>query len=356
MTYSDDESTGLHTVTAHLSGEERAGPDASLLLYHRDGSQMIPLHDGQAVVVGRARPADVPVRDPSLSRQHARFEYVDGELWVEDLGSTNGTRVNGKKIQRAKIKPADAVSLGGVSVAFHAFAGGDGPGPQQGLESHDTFLGKLEEEVVRGRTFGRKVAVLMVRAARRKQAHIGRWGPRVRGLARDVDTVALYDQGSVLVCLPETDAEGARDLGRAVAERKKRGDPQLLVGIAVFPEHAASADELVEVVRTTVRRGTARQPVQVAAGGTDQPHEPEKPVVVSPKMRAVFETARRVADADRDGQGGAGPHAPRCGRAPAQTSALRELRCHPRDFDRERALRARERRLHQRRSPGQGCL
>jgi DNA-binding NtrC family response regulator len=298
MTYSDDASTGLHTVTEHLSGEEPDGPGASLLLYHRDGSQMVPLHDGQAVIVGRARPADVPVRDPSLSRQHARFEYVNGELWVEDLGSTNGTRVNGKKIARAKIKATDAMSLGGVSVAFHAFTGAEGPGAEQGLESHDTFLGRLEEEVVRARTFGRKVAVLMVRAARRKQAHIGRWGPRVRGLVREVDTVALYDQGSVMACLPELSEEGARDLGRAIVERKKRGDPQLLVGVAVFPDHAASADELVEVVRTTSRRATGRQPVQVAAGGAAQPQSPDKPLVVSPKMRAIFETARRVADAE----------------------------------------------------------
>jgi DNA-binding NtrC family response regulator len=113
-----------------------------------------------------------------------------------------------------------------------------------------------------------------------------------------VDTVALYDQGSVLVCLPELEEEAARDLGSIIVERKK-GDPQLLVGVAVFPDHAASADELVEVVMATARRATGRQPVNVAGGGGggEEPSK-DKPVVVSPRMRAVFETARRVAAAE----------------------------------------------------------
>src|SRR5262245_37759570 len=79
-----------------------------LLVYHRDGVEVAPLVPGAAVVVGREAPADVVVADRSLSRSHARFTLTAAEtVAVEDLGSTNGTRVRGERVERASIKPGD---------------------------------------------------------------------------------------------------------------------------------------------------------------------------------------------------------------------------------------------------------
>ena len=114
----DDENTFTAIESSLAFGLSQ--PDVSLLIYHRDGCEMVGLHEGKPLVVGRARPADVPIRDSSLSRQHARFTLEAGTLWVEDLESTNGTRLNGKKIgRRTKVKDRDEVKLGGVTIGFH---------------------------------------------------------------------------------------------------------------------------------------------------------------------------------------------------------------------------------------------
>ena len=50
------------------------------------------------MVLGRALECDIAIVSHHVSRQHARLELEDGQLYVEDLGSSNGTVVNGKKV------------------------------------------------------------------------------------------------------------------------------------------------------------------------------------------------------------------------------------------------------------------
>lgn len=64
-------------------------------------------------VVGRAGSADVVLRDAEVSRHHARFESRDRVVYVEDLGSRNGTFLNGKKVTEAvEIREGDAIDVG----------------------------------------------------------------------------------------------------------------------------------------------------------------------------------------------------------------------------------------------------
>jgi len=66
-----------------------------------------------AQVVGRSERAGIILREPSISRQHARIEIRDGEVHLEDLGSKHGTFVNSRRLQaRARIKPGDLIVFG----------------------------------------------------------------------------------------------------------------------------------------------------------------------------------------------------------------------------------------------------
>ncbi len=256
---------------------------------------MVPLAEGVSLVVGRARPADIPIRDPSLSRQHARFTLVDNELWVEDLGSTNGTFLNGKKIRRSRVKKTDEIRLGSVVAALHALASSGTT--LQGLESHDNIIQKLEQEVARAQAFGRSVAVLMVRTAARKHGHLSRWGLRVAHLLRPVDSIALYDPSSVLIVLAESGRKEALALAELIIKGETKGDPPLLCGIAVYPQNAISVDRLIDAVRQSCRQATSRQRVvQPAEEIAYEPAE-EKVVLIDPQMREIFNMAMRVADA-----------------------------------------------------------
>ena len=71
-------------------------------------------------VIGRSKKCDIYVPDPYLSKQHARIFFKDAEFYIEDMGSTNGTSLNGKAlgVRPAKLKDNDKVSLGHMHFLF----------------------------------------------------------------------------------------------------------------------------------------------------------------------------------------------------------------------------------------------
>jgi pSer/pThr/pTyr-binding forkhead associated (FHA) protein len=68
--------------------------------------------DRSWVVIGRGRGADVTLAEPTISRAHAAFGHDGGGFFVQDLGSTNGTFVNGTREKKASLKPGDEVQMG----------------------------------------------------------------------------------------------------------------------------------------------------------------------------------------------------------------------------------------------------
>ena len=72
--------------------------------------------DGGRVVAGRGTACDLVVRDTTVSREHAAFVRRGDAWWVIDLGSTNGTRVNGVRAAEHPIATGDRIELGDVVV------------------------------------------------------------------------------------------------------------------------------------------------------------------------------------------------------------------------------------------------
>jgi hypothetical protein len=70
-------------------------------------------------VLGRSRDSDVVLDDPNVSRHHAEVRPSGGSWIVNDLGSTNGIKVNGRKIRGPEsLKPGDEIELGTSRVTF----------------------------------------------------------------------------------------------------------------------------------------------------------------------------------------------------------------------------------------------
>jgi len=79
------------------------------------GEQSIDLQLGRTVVVGRAVTSDIPIYDPTISRRHAEVSLTENGVLVKDLGSSNGTFLNGAKIAEAEAGPNDVVTFGKVA-------------------------------------------------------------------------------------------------------------------------------------------------------------------------------------------------------------------------------------------------
>ena len=68
--------------------------------------------DRDWMVVGRGRGADLLITEPTISRAHAAIGFDGEEFFVEYLGSTNGTSVNGKRKPRMALNSGDEIQLG----------------------------------------------------------------------------------------------------------------------------------------------------------------------------------------------------------------------------------------------------
>ena len=84
-------------------------------LLSTSGEQSIDLQLGRKLVVGRAVTSDVPIYDPTISRRHAEIVLTTSGVRVTDLGSSNGTFLNGAKITDAEAGANDVVTFGKVA-------------------------------------------------------------------------------------------------------------------------------------------------------------------------------------------------------------------------------------------------
>jgi len=73
-----------------------------------------------AILVGREA-GDIVLPDPDVSRRHCVFEvFGPRDIYVRDLGSTNGTYVNGRRVTTMRVHPGDVLAIGGIQLRFGA--------------------------------------------------------------------------------------------------------------------------------------------------------------------------------------------------------------------------------------------
>jgi hypothetical protein len=73
---------------------------------------------GNRVVLGRSREADIVVNDPNVSRRHAELHRDEGGWRVVDLGSTNGIKVNGRRVDQQELSAGDEITIGVTDLTF----------------------------------------------------------------------------------------------------------------------------------------------------------------------------------------------------------------------------------------------
>lgn len=115
-----------------------------------------PLVADKQIIVGRSSDLDMVLVEDMVSRKHARIAMAEDQIWIEDLGSTNGTFVNGEKIKRARLKEGDRVLIGTSILKVIAGDGmreNDAPQPpaleavaaQRSRSQGKTMSGSIEE-------------------------------------------------------------------------------------------------------------------------------------------------------------------------------------------------------------------
>lgn len=203
--------------------------------------EMLPLPTGRDLLLGRRDDADLQIRDDGVSRRHATIR-VDGEgAVVTDLGSANGTYVDGRRVPTRQIADGARIQVGGHTILKFVWADevearyqvrlaeGAIQDPLTGLYNRRHLDERLASELAGAQRHGRAVSLLMIDIDHFKQVNDGRGhlaGDEalkmvafvLRGAVRKEDVLARYGGEEFVVIARETPLDGAR----ALAERIRR--------------------------------------------------------------------------------------------------------------------------------------
>lgn len=292
------------TSTEQLSGSACGGPSPTppgvyLMIHYRcGGPETAHLAPGQPLVVGRRQPATVCIPDKALSAAHARFTLLENGVLVEDLGSKNGSWVSGKRIEREVIELSGEVMLSEM-VIVRVFALGMVVNPS--VESSLAFRRHLDEELKNAEALSRRpFTILAVRAndAEVTAALNGTWAMSLRSYLQSTDPVSLDTPQLALVLLRAKDHDAAFHVARKIAVNEIHPSRPRLVGVAVYPKAAATADKLITLAIEEANRAKPEQPVVFAsmAPWTDPSSSTDDTTLIAgARMRNVIHDLERVA-------------------------------------------------------------
>lgn len=104
---------------------------ATLTITNSDGVESTHELEGARISIGRSEDSDLTIDDASLSGNHAEIVAADGDYELTDLGSTNGTYIDGTRIESVTLKDRDHLLFGGIVATFHSTS----PDPDESKEA-----------------------------------------------------------------------------------------------------------------------------------------------------------------------------------------------------------------------------
>ena len=104
-------------VTPAPSAGNAPPPGAPVLAAFYGGQRFVVNKD--RFIIGRGKQSsDLTIKDPNVSRQHAMVEFLNGQYYMVDMGSTNGVEYRGERITRKAINEGDAFNVCGHEIRF----------------------------------------------------------------------------------------------------------------------------------------------------------------------------------------------------------------------------------------------
>jgi DNA-binding NtrC family response regulator len=269
--------------------------DRAVLVVYLEGetaatTRVIELADGAQVTIGRSRSADVMIESDRISRVHAQFARKQNLVWVEDLGSRNGTHVNGESIATCALASGDEVVIGPATVVLTITSRVVARPRIEGIRHLEE---RLAAEVDRGR-YRRTFALAMLRLTG-EPSDIDAAVDRVAARLHPMETLAEYSATEYAIVLPELEGAAAREAAvKLAAAASTGGAVGATVGVALFPQHGTTTGTLL---------ARAHAAVDAARGSAEVGLPPDDPtpfgadvLVKDPQMVRVYELARKVAD------------------------------------------------------------
>ncbi len=271
---------------------------AQLVVYYSQGSdkrtRLVDLPDGAEITFGRSRTTTVHIDSERVSRTHARIERRGREITIEDLGSRNGTRLNGHNVEgTTRLSSGDEIGVGPITAVLTVTTAVTRRTP---VGSTSYLEERLASECDRGMRYQRTLGLVMIRLEGPNGAADAALD-RISRHLRPMDFLAEYGPDEFAIIFPEADRGAAEEAARRVA-REAREDERLIVrvGLAVFPEHGAHPGELLSRASAALRRARSDGRDDIAAPPEEPVHAGDDVIVADPQMERVYQLVKKVAD------------------------------------------------------------
>jgi DNA-binding NtrC family response regulator len=299
--WNDSEGAGDSTLTRADPSAQEPVITAYLLVFEGASSTVVNLCLDGDMVIGRGEGAYVRLFDSSISRAHARISMSGGQAEIVDLGSQNGTKVNGERIVGARpLLSGDVITILGVTLVFHSSSRAR---LRRQMLTLDGFRQHVEDEIDRvarnRRSFGLAAIALVPpdpEAAPRAFDPIAVSRVIEPGLRR-IDAIALAG-AELLVLLPEVDIAAAREIAVGLLERLRAAAVRPCGGLALAPADGNDFEILLIGARAARDRagagevGLASETYRVIA------IEGREMIVADPAMLRMMALLERLSNTD----------------------------------------------------------
>jgi pSer/pThr/pTyr-binding forkhead associated (FHA) protein len=116
-------------------------------------AKLVPVDGGEPIaitrdvtVVGRSRSlCDLVIDQNSISKLQCLIARTDGLLFIRDLGSTNGTKVNGQRVTRGALLPGDELAFASIKFRVHLGPSEPGKDGEVGPDEHTSIIGSMPD-------------------------------------------------------------------------------------------------------------------------------------------------------------------------------------------------------------------
>jgi len=296
----DDGTTGDEfsvTMTSHVekTPENIAITDSSgrayMLVFERGSSWVFELPTTGEFVIGRGDTAELKLRDQAVSRRHATIKVVAQTLLITDLGSHNGTFVNGQKLAGArKLDQGDSIAICSATLVLYTSA--PSTAHSRWLE-YGALRERFDEELERSLRYQRPVGVmcgLLANASDHDAAN------QALSTLRGIDLGAWIDPQQLVIVAPETGRDEIDVMGKRI--RELLNHIELRIGYAVCPMDGTDSDSLIISARAAAA-GTTTGTVAGAATSLRTYRIGQRNVVVAdPAMARLYALVERLARVD----------------------------------------------------------
>jgi DNA-binding NtrC family response regulator len=254
---------------------------------------MVHLPRTGVVLLGRSPKANVRLRNTSASREHAKIVLVDGRAQLVDLGSRNGTLLNGAAIDGARpLGSGDVVTIGDAVVVMRCAR----PARSRQILDIGELRRRIEEEIERSLRHDRPTTVMAVQLGAVCAREIV-----ASALERELagtDFAGFEAEDRILALLPEADAAAAEHVANRLIDTLQAAGAAPKLGVAMAPADGCDADTLVASARAATEVAQPGQVATAAEAVTTLEIGGRRTLLADAAMVRVFDLIRRLAATD----------------------------------------------------------